>query len=66
MTLDRLQVDIKELRMGIITTLGEFLQELEMARDSIAQLANQHIQPRDTVITYGHSRTVASFLRVRY
>jgi hypothetical protein len=58
------QVDITQLRASLVTTLGEFLQELECASDNISELAAQHVHPRDTVLTYGYSSTVARFLRV--
>lgn len=58
------QVDIAQLRASLVTTVGEFLQELECAGDNISELAAQHVHPRDTVLTYGYSSTVARFLRV--
>ncbi len=59
------EIGAKQLRDAVIATITEFLDELENSRDNISAQAIDHVKVEgDTIVTYGYSTTVDTFLKV--
>lgn len=54
--------DIKLLKEPIITAMMEMQDDIKNFHDSIGDLAEVHVHARETILTFGFSKTVAAFL----
>ncbi|EDQ86966.1 uncharacterized protein MONBRDRAFT_38213 [Monosiga brevicollis MX1] len=53
----------KSLKSNVIVSIGELLEDLEMAAKDIAEQAKDHIHADEVIMTLGHSHTVEAFLK---
>lgn len=53
----------KAFQSSIVGTIVDYMDELKMAGDQIANQALDHLHAKEIVLTYGKSRTVEEFLK---
>ena len=49
------------LQEGLIDTIRDVIEEIDIARDRLTEQAKDHINPNDAILTFSYSSTLADF-----